>query len=236
MFVRIVSPSIRVEVVSGTTSESLLLRLRLVPADEDAWARFVDGYSPLIRAWCRERGLGEGDVQDVCQDVLTKLVTTLRTFSYDPSLRFRGWLRTVVQHALSDYHRQRRQEPARGSGDTQVLELLGNQEARDDLMARLDRAFDLEIFEQAKTSVQSRVAAHNWQAFVRTDLEGCSISQTARELGIDISMVYVARTKIRKMLRREIERLESPFEESSTDDARRLSRSERVAPVPQRVS
>ena len=76
--------------MSNTTSESLLFRLRIQPADEDAWGRFLAIYAPLIQSWCRKRELDEADVQDVCQDVLTKLVTALRTFSYDPSRRFRG--------------------------------------------------------------------------------------------------------------------------------------------------
>lgn len=115
--------------MSYTTHESLLFRLRHLPADEEAWDQFVACYEPLVHLWCRKRGLDPADAQDVSQEVLTKLVTTLRTFSYDSWKRFRGWLRIVVNHALSDYQRQRLQEPTRGSGDTQVLELLVNQEA-----------------------------------------------------------------------------------------------------------
>ncbi len=217
-----------------TTQESLLFRLRRQPADEDAWDRFVTSYEPLIQLWCKKRGLAPGDAQDVCQDVLTKLVTALRTFSYDSSKRFRGWLQIVVNHALSDYQRQRLQEPTRGSGDTQVLELLVNQEARDDLLSRLDQAFDLDLFDRAMSNVQARVAPHNWQAFVLTDLEGSSIPEAAAWLELETLTVYVARCKIRKMLKRQIDRMEAEHEESSTDGVRRLSGSERAAPIPRR--
>ena len=211
--------------MSTQTSESLLMRLRLEPADDVAWGRFVERYCPLIRVWCRARGLGEADTQDVCQDVLARLVTALKSFSYDPSRRFRGWLRTIVVNALHDYHRQRRHQPARGSGDTGVVELLANQEAREDLITRLDQSFDLELLERAMATVQARVAPRNWQAFVRTVLEGRAIAETAQALEVHEGMIYVARCKIQKMLKREIQRLESAteFEESSYDDARRLS-------------
>ena len=201
------------------------MRLRLEPADDDAWEQFVERYGPLIRAWCRAKGLSEADTQDVCQDVLAKLVTALKSFSYDPARRFRGWLRTIVIHALHDYHRERRHQPARGSGDTGVVELLANQEARDDLIARLDQAFDLEVLECAMTAVRALVASHNWQAFVLTVLEGRPVAETAQALGVHEGMVYVARCKIQKMLRREIQRMESASEnqESSSDGARRLS-------------
>jgi RNA polymerase sigma-70 factor, ECF subfamily len=224
--------------VSTQTSESLLMRLRLEPADDDAWGRFVDRYGPLIRAWCRARGLGEADTHDVCQDVLAKLVTALKSFSYDPMRRFRGWLRTIVVHSLHDHHRQRRHQPTRGSGDTGVIELLANQEARDDLIARLDQAFDLELLERAMAAVQARVAPHNWQAFVLTVLEGRPVAETARVLEIHEGIVYVARCKIQKMLKCEILRLESAskLEESPSDDARRLSPREIAASVPRTVA
>jgi RNA polymerase sigma factor (sigma-70 family) len=219
--------------VSNTTRESLLLRLRRQPPDQDAWGEFVASYGPLIRAWCRERGLADADVQDACQDVLTKLVTALRKFTYDPAGRFRGWLRRVVQHALTDYHQERGREPARGSGDTCVLELLGCQQAREELAVRLQDAFDLDLFDRAVEAVRSRVAPANWQAFVRTILEGRGVEETARELGLDAGRVYVARCRIQNKLKYEVQRLESELliEGSSTDGERRLSGAERSAPV-----
>jgi RNA polymerase sigma factor (sigma-70 family) len=218
-------------VSNRTTSESLLLRLRLNPADELAWERFVDGYGPLIRAWCRSQGLREADTQDVCQDVLAKLVTVFKTFSYDPSRRFRGWLRMIVEHALCDYHHDRRNQPARGSGDTRVVEILSQQKARDELAVRLEEAYDVELFQLALTTVKSKVAPHNWQAFVQNALEGRPVAETAQMLGLHEGMIYVARCKIQKMLKREIERLETTAyaEESISDGDRRVPAAQRTA-------
>jgi RNA polymerase sigma factor (sigma-70 family) len=224
--------------MAHTTSESLLLQLRRAPGDEAAWARFVECYRPLIGQWCRERGLGEPDVEDVRQDVLTKLVSALKNFNYDPARRFRGWLRTVVLHALNDHLRQSRQV-ARGSGDSRVIELLASHGAREQLIDRLAKSFDLEMLERAMAAVQARVATHNWQAFVRTVLEGRPVPETAQALGLHEGMVYVARCKIQKMLKREIQRLQSspmvPIEESSIDEPRRLSATGRIKALPRTV-
>jgi RNA polymerase sigma-70 factor (ECF subfamily) len=221
-----------------TTSQSLLLRLRHEPGDQRAWVGFVDRYAPLIRRWCRERGMREPDIEDVSQDVLVRLVTALKKFSYDPKGRFRGWLRAVVQSALVD-HRARWRQPARGSGDSRVIAVLAGQEARPDLTDRLQASFDLEILERAMAAVSARVAPHNWQAFVRTVLEGRAVAETARALGVHEGIVYVARCKIQKMLKREIKRLETrplvSIKESSTDEARRLSPSGRAVAVPRAV-
>jgi RNA polymerase sigma factor (sigma-70 family) len=224
--------------MANTTSESLLLQLRYAPGDETAWVRFVERYRPLIGQWCQERGLGEADVEDVCQDVLAKLVTALKNFSYDSAGRFRGWLRTVVLHALDDHFRHSRQL-ARGSGDSRVVEALASHEAREELIDRLAKSFDLEILERAMAAVKARVAPHNWQAFIRTVLDGSPVAETAQALGLHEGMVYVARCKIQKMLKREILRLESvqimSTAESSPDEARRLSTAGRIATLSRSV-
>jgi RNA polymerase sigma-70 factor (ECF subfamily) len=47
-----------------TTSPTLLQRLR-TPGPADAWARFVQLYSPLIYYWSRRTGLQEQDAADL---------------------------------------------------------------------------------------------------------------------------------------------------------------------------
>src|SRR5262245_42517858 len=118
------------------TSPSLLGRLRQLPANEAAWGEFVDRYGPRIHAWCRHWHLQEADAQDVTQVVPVRLAQKMRTFDYDPSRSFRGWLKTLTRHAWEDL-RQSHQRHAPGSGDSRVLEELHALEAREDLVARL---------------------------------------------------------------------------------------------------
>src|SRR5690349_13376275 len=54
------------------TPVSLLERLR-EPAQEQAWARFVELYTPLLFHWARHIGLQEADAADLVQDVLADL-------------------------------------------------------------------------------------------------------------------------------------------------------------------
>src|ERR1700730_17958938 len=94
---------------SGTRI-TLLGRLRRDPTNQKAWNEFVDQYGPKIMGWCQKWNLQEADAQDVTQNVLLKLAEKLRDFTYDPSGSFRAWLKTVAQHACSDF-RQSRQKP-----------------------------------------------------------------------------------------------------------------------------
>jgi RNA polymerase sigma-70 factor (ECF subfamily) len=190
-----------------STSVSLLGRLKLRPVDSSAWRDFTGRYGPMIRRWCRRRGLNDADVQDVSQDVLAKLVTAFRTFTYDPRGGFRRWLFTVCRHALYD-HRRRSRQPARGTGDSFMIQVLANQPDRASSRPPSANDYDKELFDEAIRRVRARVADHNWRAFVLSVLEGHSVEETAEILGLHAGMVYVARCKITKLLSQEIRRLQ----------------------------
>ena len=76
------------------------------PNQEAAWERFVDLYAPLIFHWGKNQGLNTTDSTDLVQDVMAILVAKLPEFQYDPSKRFRGWLRTVTVNAARNLHRR----------------------------------------------------------------------------------------------------------------------------------
>src|SRR5262249_36898959 len=116
-----------------TTRVTLLARLRQDSTDEAAWDEFVEHYGRHIYRWCRHWKLQDADAEDVTQDILVKLTQKLRTFAYDPSLSFRGWLKTVAHHAWRDFVDGRRTTQA-AAGNSQVQELMLTLEAREDLV------------------------------------------------------------------------------------------------------
>ncbi len=189
------------------TSLTLLGRLRDGPKDEAAWNDFVNRYGRQIYRWCRQWNLQEADAEDVTQTVLLKLSEKMRDFEYDPKGSFRAWLKTVAHHAWSKFVAGR-QRGGLGSGDTQVGELLDSVAARDDLVAKLEEEFDRELLEMASERVRQRVEPRTWDAFRLLALEGLSGAETAERLGMKVATVFVARSKVQKMLQEEIRKLE----------------------------
>jgi RNA polymerase sigma factor (sigma-70 family) len=189
------------------TNPSLLGRLRAVPVDQQAWVGFVDRYGPSIHAWCLEWRLTADDAAEVTQQVLTRLVVRLRAFEYDPTRSFRKWLWTVARHAWADFV-ESRDRVGRGSGSEHVNDLLHRQAARDDLLARLASAFDLELYEEAAARVRARVQPKTWEAYHRTAVDGQTGRQVAAALGLSVASVFVAKSSVLRLLREEIGRLE----------------------------
>jgi RNA polymerase sigma-70 factor (ECF subfamily) len=200
--------------MGGTTHDSgtrisLLGRLRKDPTDPAAWAELVEQYGGRIHAWCLRWGLQEADAQDVTQDVLLKLAKAMRDFTYDPTRSFRAWLKTLTNHALSDFLEHRpRQGLGVGSGDSQVGQMLHSVEARQDLLVRLEEEFDRELLEVAMTRVRLRVAPQTWDAFRLTVLEGLSGADAAAAIPMQVAQVFVAKRRVQKMLQEEVARLE----------------------------
>jgi RNA polymerase sigma-70 factor (ECF subfamily) len=190
-----------------TTCLALLTQLRQHPSDQAGWDEFVERYGRHIYRWCRHWKLQDADAEDLTQDILMKLTQKLRTFSYDPSRSFRGWLKTVAQHAWSDFN-DRRRHTHRTADDGQVQELILTVEAREHLVQKLEQAFDLELLETATVRVRLRVAPHTWEAFRLMAVEGLPVAEVAARVHLQVAMVYVAKSKVQKMLKEEIGKLE----------------------------
>jgi RNA polymerase sigma-70 factor (ECF subfamily) len=189
----------------STTSLTLLGRLRLNPGDQDAWGAFVDRYGRKVYAWCRRWGLQEADAQDVTQNVLLVLSRQMSGFVYDPGGSFRGWLKTVAYRSWCDYVAAR-QRAAAGADDA-VLAAVAAPAAGEDLLRGMEEECERELLEEAMARVRVRVQPHTWQAFVRTAIEGQSGAAVAEQLGMKVGTVWVARSKVQKMLQDEVRRL-----------------------------
>ena len=190
------------------TSVTLLGRLRARQSDPAAWAEFVGRYQPLLTAWGRRWGLQEADAHDVTQTVLLRLSERIGSFQYDPTRSFRGYVKTLARYAWLDLMDLKRRPGANGSGDTAVLQALDHVTARDDLSDRLADEFDRELYERAAAAVRARVEPHTWEAFRLTGLDGLSGAEAAGRLGMEVATVFKAKSKVQKMLKAEIQKLQ----------------------------
>lgn len=196
-----------IDASDSQTSTTLLRRLQQNPTDEAAWSAFVDRYGRMIYRWCRHWGLQEADAEDVAQNVLLDLARQMRTFVYDPQGSFRGWLKTIAYrswcHLIKD-----QQRPGSVARNQDVLEHLKSDEACADLLQELENESDRELLEVAMRLVRLRVQSHTWEAFRLMALEGLPAAEVAVRLQINVGTVFVARSKVQKMLQQEIRRLQ----------------------------
>lgn len=191
----------------ASTSRTLLMRVRQ-PDDREAWDEFVGRYAPKIFNWCRRYQLQESDAADVTQDVLVKLVRAMQSFQYDPSRgSFRAWLKTVTANAVRDLVASSK-KAGRGSGDTSVGQLLSNiedQAATEALSQEIESCYQQELLAEAERIVRERVQPHTWEAYRLTAVEQHKSAAVAETLQMPVAEVYVAKSRVLKMLREAVE-------------------------------
>ena len=189
------------------TNPSLLGRLGTDPSNATAWTEFVRRYGGLIYRWCRVWDLQDADAQDVTQNILLRVARQMRTFRYDPKRRFRGWLRAVAHGAWCDWLTEQNR-PDHATGDSAALHRLSAIAARDDLLHRLEAEYDCELLEFASAQVRLRVTPQSWEAFRLQAIEGLSGAETADRLAMNVGAVFVAKSRVHKLLQQAIRELE----------------------------
>jgi RNA polymerase sigma-70 factor (ECF subfamily) len=185
----------------NTTSVSLLQRLRQ-PAEQDAWGRFVQLYSPLLYYWAHHLGLNEPDAADLVQDVFTTLVQKLPEFCYEPGKSFRGWLRTVTLNKWRDRSRRRAAGPGyEGPG------ALDGLAADEDSGAFGESEYRQHLVSRAVQLMQAEFSPKTWKACWEHVVACRPAAEVAAELGISVGSVYVAKSRVLSRLRQELEGL-----------------------------
>jgi RNA polymerase sigma-70 factor (ECF subfamily) len=191
-----------------TTRPSLLVRLR-DNHDEQAWDEFVTIYRPLVYRVARRMGLQDADALELVQEAMIKVARAISRWDADPARgSFRSWLFQVSRNLVINFLVAEARR-ARASGDTAVGRLLAQLPARETGEAsRFDLEYRRQLLQWAAPRVRAQGSSNTWNAFWRTSVEGQDATEVARQLGMTVGAVYIARSRVMARLRKEIDRVE----------------------------
>jgi RNA polymerase sigma factor (sigma-70 family) len=203
------------------TSLTLLRALLDGPRQEEAWAKFLARYQPLLEQWCRRWGLSGVDAEDAIADLLVKLLDKGLLRHFDQTRPFRAWLQAIVHNAVRDQQRRRQQRPGDwGHGGSDIRAQLEQVEDPEgvlahDVLAGMQR--DLREAQRIEAVVQGKVRAKTWQAFVLRALEEVPVHEVAQRLGMSVAGVHQARYSVGKLLQQEGEKTQAGRVEGGED-------------------
>lgn len=189
-----------------TTSPSLILRIR-DSGDMNAWDTFESTYAPVVRAYCRRRGIQEADIDDLVQDVMTTVMRAIRNFEYDPARgKFRSWFGTLTANRVrnffaSEAHRMKASAhdgapTARQAGDSPM---------------DWDDIFCQQVLKAACDRIQPRLEPATWESFKFTWLQNLTAAEASKQLGLPIHTIYVNKSRVMKLLEAEVRALADDF-------------------------
>ena len=207
-----------------TRTSPTLLRRTADWRDQAAWQEFVARYGPLIRSWCREYCLDDDLAEDVSQLFWIELADKMRSFRYDPSRRFRGWLRRCFHWRAIDAIRERSREERvlRSLDDPSCPQVDGSllaieQLAEEDDEPAQGRLLLLDLAEQVQAAVRAQVHAQSWQVFWHISIDGWTTRQTADALKMSYLAVHAAHKRVGDRLAEEGDRRLAELTSSTTD-------------------
>lgn len=195
------------------TRGSLLARLRQWD-DAEGWREFFNTYGDLLYRFAVRSGLDAAAAQDAVQEVMLAVAKQMPQFQYDPAKgSFRAWLYTQARWRIVDSLRRRQRdnqtEPLssiEGQGQsgssaalvepmTDPLEVIWEAEWRENQLAR------------ALAQVKSLVSPGQFQMFQLMAIKGWDKAEITRTLKVSRAQVYMAKMRVGRLLRRELERL-----------------------------
>lgn len=185
-----------------STSATLLMRLA-DSEDEHAWNRFVEVYAPFLFHWARSKGIQQEDAADLVQEVMAVLLKKMPTFRYDPSKSFRAWLKTITVNRANNFHRAANAHPKVG-----IDSALG----REAIEATATDLFEVQeynsyISQRMLSIIQNEFSEQVWQAFKLQVLDDLPAQDVAAKLGISVNSTYLAKSRVLRKLRAEIQDL-----------------------------
>jgi RNA polymerase sigma-70 factor (ECF subfamily) len=196
--------------MSGISRTNTLLLVGLSdPANQAAWSEFDERYRPIVLRFARRLGLHEAEAQDAAQDTLLHVVRDFRAGKFDRSRgRLRSWLFAIARsHVLGRRRSTARRHEVRG--DSALEEV-----ADDSTLSKFfEEEWHREILRTALHELRTttRSDPQTVRAFELVVIEERPAPEVARELGLSLNTVYVAKHRTLERLRSILERLREDF-------------------------
>jgi RNA polymerase sigma-70 factor (ECF subfamily) len=206
------------------TRHSLLVRLEQWD-DAGAWREFFETYWELIYRVARKAGLTEDEAQEVVQETVigvARRIGEFKTGSQHGS--FKSWLLGQARWRIGDQFRKRRRQAERfdesqnaaGRASVPADDATGTATVNripDPASLALDETWDAEweehLVRNSLERVKAMVSVKQFQMFDLHTRQGLSVKETARATGATMAAVYMAKSRVGRLVRRELERLKT---------------------------
>lgn len=203
----------------AATRASLLRRIAN-PDDAKSWVEFYAIYRKLVFGFASRFGLPRADAEEVTQDVFNEVSQNIAKFESNPERgSFRGWLLNLTRWRVMDRARQhmrheKHRAPRSAEADpdrTSTIERVpdGGTPEPEEIW---EREWEHRVVESAMERIAARVDARHFQVFELHVAQGWPLNRIAKHLEMNPATVYVINYRLKKELKREVERLRQKLE------------------------
>ena len=180
--------------------------------NEPVWHHIDARYRPVIKGLAVRLGLGTSDAEEVAQHAMSEFVRAYREGRYDRTKgRLSSWILGIAHHTTLKLMRERKRACA--GGGMEHSEQIDEHRLRDYWTDERDRVILMRALAVLRDS--SGVDDRTLLAFELTALRDVPSAETARQCGMSVDQVYVARSRVTKKLRQLVHEMTEAFEEDA---------------------
>ena len=177
----------------NSVSSSVLERAKL--GDQDAFRKITQLYAGLVYYWIRDVELSPEHAEDVSQQVFMAVIQNLKTFQRTkPADSFRAWIRIITRSKIADHFRKNTGVEIALGGDKSLNEVAAENDEEDDR----DKAI---LYQKAVQFIKGEFSDKYCKAFLMLVVDGIAAKDVADNLGMTVTTVYTAKSRILKRLR-----------------------------------
>lgn len=201
------------------TRRSLLERMKDWQ-DQTSWRDFFETYWRLIYNVARKAGLTDIEAQEVVQETIIAVAGKIRGFETNPNRgSFSAWLMRLTHWRVADQFRKRQkaalhgsappdqQQPSDDTGSTDLLQRVADP-AAGDLEKLWSQEWEQNLMAVAVDRVKRQVRPRQYQIFDLHVLQNLTVQETARTLGVSVASVYMAKSRISRLLKKTVKALQ----------------------------
>ena len=191
--------------------------------DQASWQDFFDTYWRLIYNVAVKAGLSDTEAQEVVQETVIVVAKNISEFKADPARgSFSAWLLHTTRWRIADQFRKRVRQasflteagkagetPALRSNDTGMTDAIDRvpDPAGVQLEAVWTEEWEKNLVTAALEQVKLQVSPKQYQIFDLHVLQNLPVRDTARTMQVSVASVYMAKHRISRLLKKEVQKL-----------------------------
>jgi len=181
--------------------------------DDESWRAFFDVYSNLIFATALRAGLSPTDAGDVLQETVISVVKAIPHFNYNPEKgSFRGWLLQLTTWRIKDFLRKASKQPsweALSVDNDHTGNAMDSSAVPAELEQLWNEQWEATLLRGAMERVKQRTDSKQFQLFDLSVVQHWPTKKICSLLKVSATRVYVARFRISKLVKQELEDLKT---------------------------
>ncbi|MDX1929926.1 MAG: sigma-70 family RNA polymerase sigma factor [Pirellulaceae bacterium] len=176
--------------------------------DDSGWLSFYELYRPFIAKQLATYPKLRDRADDIAHEVMLVVFKELGEWQRGRTGSFRKWLRIVTKYRVHEMLRSNEKFPELLSDAAALERELSDWDNPASLASQQwDSEHEKRLLNYAMKIVKQDVEPQTWAAFERYALNGESPKSVAESLNCEINSVYLAKTRITRRLKKEVEGL-----------------------------